>query len=1774
MDDVWSAGAFTAADELARVCREAASTLEGQSGLRASWRSAGAEDFQGHFADLFRDNGVGLANDVTSVAQALRDVATNLETLSGDAEAENTRRRQAREWEEQHDDWYEKVADWWNGVEKPTSDPIEPTTYSVSKPSLQERQPLQPGAGGGSSAGTSSANPDYLRTFARNMRSGDGELRDTHQLPAVLRRKDDAFVAANSQAWGGVEATGVWASIDDYLAANEQDAGWADAVAGAFEAAGGSGAVSTLPDAAVGAALAAAGIPASREPLAVDPPRGYGGQRTTGYADDPVNVATGNFIEEELDLAFAGGCGGLRFARMYNSFDERVGAFGPGWSSWAETRLELTDESARWIRPDGRAVVFPRLGEGWDRSIGDSFWIEATPKGEKTSVAYLITDNAGGRWWFTASGRLTASDRGEGTRIDALYDAQGRLAGLVHERARSLSVTWDDARCRIVAVEASDGRRAAYDYDDAGRLTRARLPQGDREYRWDDAGLLAAVVDADGVVEVENTFDDERRVARQRSRFGRVTVYSYLPGQVTVVADEDGSRANTWISDDRGRLTGVVDADGHRQSMAYDRWGNKAIVTERDGARTVALYDDRGRQVRWVGPSGADVQTEWDGEDRVTLVVAGEGVVTAFEYEGGERNPSQVTDPEGGVTALEWSDGLLTAATGPGGAAVRFAYDGHGDLVAVTDPAGNTARLERDGQGRVVAAVTPLGFRTSFIYDEHGFLVERREPDGGVWRFGHTAAGRLSQVTDPLGAVTSVERGDHGEEIASIDPLGRVMRRVVDDVGLVAESQLPDGSVWRFAYDALSRLTVTTDPAGGVWRQEYDEVGDLVASTDPTGVRRSLRTHRAKGTITAGDGVSSGEAQVDSFGRLTKMSVGEDAEIVTYDRCGRPVELLDADGGLTVIRRDLAGRVVELVTPAELATRFVYDVCGRLSETTDPAGGVTRREYDADGRLIRQINPEGEATIAEYDPVGRLTRVTRPGWGTACYVYDMAGRLTRSQDPWYGTRRYSYDAAGQVVSITNGVGGVTRYDYDECGRVVAITDPLGGVVKREWDVFNHLVAETDPLGRVTRGVYDAAGRQVEQTDPTGRVTEWAFDRSGRVGSVSVDGSLVSRIDRDLPARRVTITDRTGEQECSHVLEWDRLGRLIRKTRSDQSLSWDYDRDGRRTGMTTPDGTRSEYRYDGAGRLAMVDHPILGRAVFTYDGAGRVVAADAGGTNQTWAYDDGFVTRHTVVDASGVSETVIGRDGEGRVAVVSHGGESTSYRYDEAGQLVAADSSAGRRSWSYDLAGRMIEEHGPDGSWNYTYDSAGQLLRGLNSEGTAVEHSYDAAGRRVSTSFGGGSARDYQWSATGWLSGITQRGEGGVRHTDLHVDATGELASIDGVPLWWDDSSLSGASLAQAGGQPVLALGAVTGIGDRWETPGWRSRRPTVSQNPWAQPMAFDAGDTPGAFSLSPSGGVAIAGLEWLGARPYDPASHGFLSVDPLDPVAGAGWASNPYSYAGNNPVGMSDPAGLSPMTDVDLQAYADAHGSHWEYVAGAAAVVAGGVLVAVGGPVGAAIGGGLISAGVDTIMQKATTGEVDWGKVAVNGAIGMIGGGVAGVATKNIAGPLVRTVANGAIDGGIGGGASYLTGPGPHTVTGFLGSTLAGAAMGGAGGAAGHGLTTLGGKALSHIKPKVEIPQPHLPQQTLADLEWADRITRRITEDGGPFHDFPKLIDSMVSVGEGVSRTDATGQIVRDYLIPGTINGHDGVFEWVVDESGTIIHRGLFIMRVCKSGVI
>ena len=310
-------------------------------------------------------------------------------------------------------------------------------------------------------AGRSSADPDDLDGWVSASRDLDGKLSPKQ---AELSRLQGDF--SSNTEWGRFDASSMIDAFRTYIGYNETDAQWTSTIARLFRNADSSGGVVSLPDAVIAAGLRAAGLTGGRQSVTFDDPIVWGEPPTSGYANDPVNTASGNFVETEIDLVFAGLLQALRFTRTFNSRSDRVGPFGRGWASWATTRLRAAPDGAHWESPDGQRAVIPvsANGTGYRRVAGIHGLVVS---GEAGLALEWV---GGGRWEFDAQGLPVRVENGPGTQV-RFGHSDGRLMWLAHKGGKRLDVQWDGDR--IVGLVCSDGRRMVYRYDDAGNLVEA-----------------------------------------------------------------------------------------------------------------------------------------------------------------------------------------------------------------------------------------------------------------------------------------------------------------------------------------------------------------------------------------------------------------------------------------------------------------------------------------------------------------------------------------------------------------------------------------------------------------------------------------------------------------------------------------------------------------------------------------------------------------------------------------------------------------------------------------------------------------------------------------------------------------------------------------------------------------------------------------------------------------------------------------------------------------------------------------------------------------------------------------------------------------------------------------------------------------------------------------------------------------------------------------------------------------------------------------------------
>lgn len=1695
---------FAVAGEFGQKLQWAAGTIDQYINGAASVQSYVMNEFRGYFSTVFQKNMETCAKDGRALAAALRQAARDIAYLAREAEIENSRRHTLKEFLS-HDD--SLMDHYWNnafgGVPQLGSmiahmAPPEPLR-SVPAPGVSEReQDRHPGPPGQAS----SAIPEVLYAGSSMLNGNSAGVADGAQL----RTAKEAFDRVCQ--YGRLDVGALFSQLDQWNEKNDADVTWLSLVASAFEAAGSSGQRVYLANHTLSEYFESNGTGVYRDSVSVAAVKVTGVDKNTGYLEDPVSAATGAFVNPETDLPHQGAATGLVIERVYDSAQHAAelagraeaarpdGVFGPGWASTFDQGLRIGGDSIAWIRADGRQIVFPKGGGAcapW-RAEADNLWV-----GEEPSESYpfhvgapgagedgappscdgrplwVVADNEGGRWLFDSEGAWIGTCEGPEESVRVVRGRSGRIVRLEHCSGALISVDYDPASGRPTSVRARDGRTTAYSYDADGLLVGA-VPGtgiGGRSYEWGADGLMERLI-GDGVTLCVNTFDGSGRVLSQVSPSGRTTRFAYLPGGVVEASDREGTRSNTWISDAKGRCVGLVDADGNRQSMAYDRWGNLVMSRSRSGETTCFAYDDRGRQVSRVLPTGARVEQEWDEHDRLVRVCevssadggsSGESrPTTVFEYPRSPagapsarvpRRPVRVVDPEGGTTGLRWEGALLREAIDPEGVAIRFDYDDRGNVIRVRDAEDGCWSAEYDHADRLVRATTPMGRETVYAYTSAGLLASVRDPEGAQWSYDYDEWGRMTLAQAPDGGQWEWEYDAAGQVASVRDPLGRMTRYDYDDLGNPARITGPDGAAHAFMFDALSRLRSVTDPLGGMWEYDYDADGDLARAVDPTG-RGWIQTGTpASGAVVRAPlappdparGAHAGSERVvfDVWGRPTAASDSSGGLTeLDYDACGRIDSVTGDDGTTTLVDRDRAGRVVRSVAmPGGRATTCSYDACGRLSAVTEEDGATTRYRYDADWNLVAVTAPDGESYLS-YDGCGRVVRERVPGGGTRSIRYDKCGRVVSVRDTAYGPRRFSYDAAGQLVRAENGLGAVSAYEYDEAGRLVRATAPGGLVAEYAYDKCGRCTRIASSAAGPVGLSYDAAGRIEQRTEPDGNVTRYSYDAEGDMHEVAVNGRVIATLLPPTETGAVRLWDGSDpDRPIIHELSHTPHGRPASYKKTDEdgrvisSTSWDYDQEGLCASRTGANGATVTFQRDPLGRVVGVEHPDLGRAGFVYDAAGRVVESVRDGVSRTWDYDDGYVSAHASdpLDGSAPGRRIrVTRDTWGRVTEIDASGTTIEYTYNPGGQLTALESSSGRRSeWIYDAAGRVtrLERRSPSASdegaaestTEYSYDAAGRLKRTLTREADgsavlAVDYSYDACGRRMLEESSDGGRREYTWDETGSLRRVLHcPADGAPEVVDVHVDALGHPAVVGGAPVDWDitaplpellrvggvdvvglpdGETMADGPTGPVGGRPCAVLG---GSDDIW----WRPASPTDPADPFAvpvigRPSALD-GLLPGGVRLAAGGELVVGGLVWMGERLYDPASQMFTAPDPLDAPPGSMWEANPYDYAAGNPVGLSDPLGLNPVTDKDVVATLKAHDRKgwlknlWSRntVVAAFYTAAGAGLSYAGFP---QVGGVLIDKGTDIFLEQADTGKAGLTINPKDAAIDIAGGNV------------------------------------------------------------------------------------------------------------------------------------------------------------------------------------
>jgi YD repeat-containing protein len=722
-----------------------------------------------------------------------------------------------------------------------------------------------------------------------------------------------------------------------------------------------------------------------------------------------------------------------------------------------------------------------------------------------------------------------------------------------------------------------------------------------------------------------------------------------------------------------------------------------------------------------------------------------------------------ITDPLGLVTSLfHDANGqivrLLTPAVGGAPLETRYAYDASGNVTSITDAKNNVVTYQYDANGnRVLERDTAGNTVTRTFGAKNELLTETTyvvpDPDGAgaaapssplTTRYVYNAQNHLRFAVSAQGVVTEYRYNGFGQQIAAI----QYQVNLYSLTGLNPGDPLTEAQLTAFVGTADKTRTIRLDST-------YDFRGQLASTTSYTSVD------------TAGNGVLDGTQAVTQY---------------VYDQAGKLLKTVDPRGTATA-------------DPNDFTTSYVYDGLGRVLSSVDALGRTTLNLYDDANRKTTLTLANGLATVSTYDAAGSLVSVLQSSGsqtlGEAKYFYDADGRLRRTQEPTGISTHVLYDDAGRKIADIDGTGSLTEYRYDannnltktiqyavavSAASLASLSDALGKPTNVNLAAIRPAANAAD---RVSFAAYDSSNRLVKTVDAAGFVTQSFYDGAGRVTDMVAFATAISTAalgDTPTPASIAPVSNAA-----------DRLSRHF------------YNADGKLRGSLDGEGFLVEYKYDSAGNLNetigyATATPVSLRATGTlaqlipaatsadthsgvlYDTKGQVAGTvDAEGFLTENIYDSAgnktrmirYATKVTFVAGAKVASLRPAANAQDQVVATTYtalnqvasrtdvDGTITQYTYDEVGKLIqtvkafsTADAIAVLAR--YDKQGRITAELSANGQ---------ALLNGATTQAqvdavwaaNAIKHTYDAAGRRTSSTDANGRRTLFFYNADGALT---------------------------------------------------------------------------------------------------------------------------------------------------------------------------------------------------------------------------------------------------------------------------------------------------------------------------------------------------------------------------------------------------------------------------------------
>lgn len=514
---------------------------------------------------------------------------------------------------------------------------------------------------------------------------------------------------------------------------------------------------------------------------------------------------------------------------------------------------------------------------------------------------------------------IKITDRNGSVVLENTYTDEAKLA--IQKDAAPITKTYSyDETNRVITVTDDQNRVSKTKYDSKGRALEQTDPLlNSVKYTYGVELAPLTITDKRGN-KVTNTYDANGNVTTVTFPDNKKITFTYdSKNRITQISDArySPSKLTKYTYDGAGNLT-QLDEAGRITKFTYDQYGE--MLTHTNPANQVTTwtrnslglpqtekasiatditnfeYDPVGMLTKKIDPESKSINYTYDFNGNLLTLVDSVGTTTN-EY-GKENHLIKTTLPDNTVTQYTYNvPGSLKSVKDALNSTTTYGYDVYQNLVIRKDalerettskydqlnrqteaktPMGSIAKWEFDQNGNITKKIDPAGAATTFEYDVLNRLTKKTFPDGGTVTYEYDGRGNLAKMIDQTGTSTYTYN-NFDERTKETNPYSSQLLFEYNPTSTVKKITYPDGRAVNYTYDAKNRLTQISDWNLKLTKYTYLKNNLVATRTLPNsivttytydGANRLTSLVHKKGTTT----LAQHTYERDKMGNITKVT--------------------------------------------------------------------------------------------------------------------------------------------------------------------------------------------------------------------------------------------------------------------------------------------------------------------------------------------------------------------------------------------------------------------------------------------------------------------------------------------------------------------------------------------------------------------------------------------------------------------------------------------------------------------------------------------------------------------------------------------------------------------------------------------------------------------------------------------------------------------------------------------------------------------------------------